>query len=251
MAIAVTNIASATAISGASTTRAYGSAVTAGSTLVAGGFNYDSTPASPTISSSNNGSWTVKKYGQLTADTNLEVWLATKENATAGADTVTWDPPGTADMGGWFICEITGVATASTTDVTPAVSQTNGVTPSVASGTLAQAAEALFAVMGAATANPVVTIAGDGTYTQLVNNGDNATQAGQAQYKIVASTASDTADWTITDGGGGGVGKVSILISIKEATGGGATRGLFRVPPMAGLGGGGSFFRDPLQGARA
>lgn len=33
------------------------------------------------------------------------------------------------------------------------------------------------------------------------------------------------------------------------AAGGGATRGLFRTPPVSGIGIGGSFFRDPLQGA--
>lgn len=222
-AIAVVNCASKTLASGASTTLAYGSNVTAGSVLVAGGFDFNSsaTPASPTITSSNNGTWTVRKYAQLTADANVEGFLATKDNATAGADTVTWDPNGSADMGGLFICEVTG-ATNPSLDVVPATSQqANTDTPSIASGTLAQANEVIFAVMTGATRGGTVTITGDGTYTELVNNGDNGTsQMGQAQYKIVATTTSDQADWTISgDTGGGQFTKVSILISLKEAGG--------------------------------
>lgn len=223
-ALAVVNCATATKLSGASTTQTYPGALTSGSTLVAGGFDYSGgAPASPVISDSVNGAWTVQKYAAMTADGNVEVWLATKENSAAGTPTVTWDPNGTADMGGWFICEVTGAATASV-DVKPAASQQNTLTPSIASGTLAQADEVLFAVMTGASFNTSISLAGDGTYTALVNQPDNTTsQMGHAQYKIVATTTSDQADWTVTDAGGGAFGKVSILISLKQAASGGCT----------------------------
>ncbi|MES2360039.1 MAG: hypothetical protein V4529_16990 [Gemmatimonadota bacterium] len=230
MAIGITNITTATIISGGSTTLAFSGSVTAGSTLVAGGFNFNnSTTGSPAISDSINGTWTVKKYANgfvSTFNQNTELWLATFENTAGGTPTVTWNPNGTsADMGGWFICEVTGAATPTSVDVTPAMNATTGLTPSITSGTLAQAAEVLFAVMTGDTTNGTVTIVGDaaGGYTDLVNQGDNSSsQMGACQYKIVASTSSDTADWTITDVGGIGQGKGSILISIKEAAGGAA-----------------------------
>lgn len=223
-AIGITKINTNTSQTGASTTLSFSGSVAAGSTLVAGGFDYSGgSPGSPAISDTVNGAWAVKKYAQLNADSNVEIWLATFENTTGGTPTVTWDPSGSADMGGWFIAEITGASTPTSVDVIPAKTDAAGVTPSIASGTLAQANEIILAVMAGATNNGTVTIVGDvaGGYTGLVNQGDNATtQMGQAQYKIVASTASDTADWTITDVGGGAFGKVAILISIKEGSGG-------------------------------
>jgi hypothetical protein len=235
MALAITNTRNQTGASGGSTTLAYSGAVSAGSVLVAGGWNYNgsASPASPAISDSVNGSWTVRKYAGLTADANDELWLATFDNSGAGTPTVTWNPNGaSADMGGWFIAQVTGAANPSL-DVTPATSQQTTITPSIASGTLAQADEILFAVMTGFTENGTVTITKDATYTELANQPDNATsQMGEAQYKIVAVTTTDTADWTVTDGSSGsGFGKVSILISLKQAAAGGATsRPVFRSP---------------------
>ncbi len=226
MAIGITKINTNTLQTGASTTLAFSGAVAAGSTLVAGGFDYSGgSPASPSISDSVNGAWTVQRYYHALTDVNIEVWLATKENTAAGTPTVTWDPSGSADMGGWFIAEITGVDAASV-DVVPAANKTVTTTqPFIASGTLAQANEILIAVMTGITEQGVVAIAGDGTYTEIVNQGNNATsQMGQAQYKIVASTSSDTADWTITDApivGQDDRESASILIGIKAAAGGG------------------------------
>lgn len=224
MGIGITKINSAIGLAGASTTLAFSGAVAAGSTLVAGGFDYSGgSPASPAISDTVNGAWSVKKYAVLTADALVEVWLATFENTATGTPTVTWDPGGSADMGGWFIAEITSASTPTSVDVIPAASQQATSTPSIASGTLAQANEILIALMSGQTKGGTVTIAGDGTYTELVNQGDNTgSQMGQAQYKIVATTTSDQADWTLTDSGGGADNKISILISIKEAAAGGA-----------------------------
>lgn len=224
----ITKINTATIITGDSTTLAYSGAVAAGSTLVAGGFDFNSTGpvTAPAVSDTVNGAWTVKKYAFQSGTNGIECWLATFENTAAGTPTVTWNPAAaSADMGGWFIAEITSATTPTSVDVVPAVNQTTGLTPSITSGTLAQANEILIAVMTGDTNTGTVTIAGDaaGGWTDLVNQPDNSSsQMGAAQYKIVASTSSDTADWTITDSGGTGKDKISILISIKAAAGGAA-----------------------------
>lgn len=221
-AISITKINTNTLQTGASTTLAYSGAVAAGSTLIGGGFDYSGgAPASPAISDTVNGAWTVKRYATLTADGNVEIWAATFENTAAGTPTVTWDPGGSADMGGWFIAEITGATTPTSVDVVPAASQqANTNTPSIASGTLSQANEIIIAITSGQTNDSAPAITGDGTYTQLVNQPDNLTsQMGQAQYKITSSTTTDTADWSVADTAINNRNKVSILLSVKEGGG--------------------------------
>jgi hypothetical protein len=223
MAIAVTNLRSVTAVGGAaSTTLAYLSAVTAGSTLFGGGANFNGSHASPAISDGVNGSWAVQSYATVPVSASIETWLATFENTGAGTPTVTNNPAGaSADVGIFFIGEATGSSTPTSVDKS-GLSHADGgsKTPFVASGVLAQANELLLAVTsGTWGGTPAVTsITADPTYTTIVSNPDQSTQLGHAQYKIVATTTSDQADWTIVpatapDPGDG----VAIMMSIKAA----------------------------------
>lgn len=226
MALAVVNTNSATnigsSVSQASTTLAFPGAVTAGSTLVAMGFSYNDTGVAitaPAVSDGTNGAWTVRFIqNSISIDLNISAFIAYFQNSAGGVTpTVTWDPSGSAFMGGFWIGEVTGAAAASV-DVTPAISvQTATTAFSIASGTLAQANEIIFAVMSSDFPN-ARTITPDATYTQAVEFEDNAaSQAGNAQYKIVASTTSDTADWTISGAAANGI---SGLVSFKDSGGG-------------------------------
>lgn len=251
MALGVTKVNSATNIGSgvaqASTTLTYSGAVAAGSTLAAGGFYYNDTGSSttPAVSDSVNGAWTVQSYHSLAVDTNIQVWLAAFPNTASGTPVVTFDPSGSAFIGGFFICEVTGAAVASVDISGISNAQTSTTTPLIASGTLGQADEVIFAAFSS-NYGATDTITKDATYTELVNFGDNAvSQAGEAQYKIVATTTSDQADWTLSPTNGN---TIAVLLSIKQS-GGAAARGLFLTPPLSGVGIGGSFFRNPLQGA--
>lgn len=248
--MAVTNTRAATAISGsASTTLAYLSAVTAGSTLVAGGADFNTAHASPAYSDSVNGAWTTRAYDHLASASDVEVSLAAFENTGAGTPTVTFNPAGgSADIGAWFIAEVTGATTPTSVDkaLTSAPAASNA--PGIASGTLAQADEVIVAMMtGDHGGTPTLTLSGDGTYTALVSNNDQSVQMGQAQYKIVAVTTTDTADWSLTPTAAPNPGNpVMALISIKVAGGGGGSVPLFVNSALSGLGSGGPFFPDGL-----
>src|SRR5581483_767775 len=226
----VSNLRTATAISGASsTTLTYSGAVTAGSTLVMGSANYNTSHGTPAVSDSVNGSWspgtTTGSYGAGAGDANIEDYLYSFPNTSSGTPVVTNNPAGSStDVGTWFIAEVLGALSSSRDIVNKNGELTANNTPSIASGTLAQADEVIFAMMtGSFGGTPSVTaLSGDGTYTEIVNNKDQSVQMGQAQYKIVSSTASDTADWSVTPATSPNPGdSQSVLISIKVSAGGG------------------------------
>lgn len=185
--MAVTNVRFV--LNPAGTTLAFLSAVTPGSTLVVGGGNYG---AAPTISDSVNGAYSAGASRSYAPDTASKVTLAYFYNTAAGTPTVTFNTTG---IGYFFICEVTN-AIASPLDVSVNADGASGTAHSLASGTLAQADEVIFAIAGGYVGGTIA-ITADPTYTELVMQDDNNTNVGgQAQYKIVSSTASDTADWT-------------------------------------------------------
>lgn len=82
--------------------------------------------------------------------------------------------------------------------------------------------------------------AGTGYTLQVSDNGHSEMFATESQIQ----TSSSASTVGLFSPGGFSV-VIVTAASFKAATGGGS-RGLFRTPPMSGLGGGGSFFRDPL-----
>ncbi len=224
MALAVVNTKSTNSIGGsslASTTLTYNGSVTTGSTLVALGFFYNDTGSlvAPAVSDTVNGAWTTPGYAHASGgfDNNIAIFIAIFPNTVSGTPTVTLDPSGNAFIGGFWIGEVTGAA-ASSLDVTSAANEQTTSTPFVATGILAQADEVIFAVMSTDFANSN-TITPDATYTEAVEQESNAgSQAGSGLYKIVATTASDQADWTSVSAD-----YLSKLITLKSAAAGGDT----------------------------
>jgi hypothetical protein len=212
---------------------AYSGAVTAGSTLVFAAWWYNDTGSvtSPTVSDTVNGAWTVQSYLSFSAaDANIQVAVGTFENTGAGTPTVTFNPDGNAYVGGFAIGEVTDAATSSIDKSNVTGQNASSQAPSIASGALAQADEAIFAAFSS-NFSGTQTINKDATYTEWAEEESNATQAGASQYKVVASTSSDTADWTF---GGGTGGWVAALMSIKKTAG--AATGSIRKSRMATLG---------------
>ena len=220
MALAVAQILASSRSSGTSLTRTYAGAVSAGSLLVAHSAVFNgSSSVEPTVSDTVNGTWTgttTTGYA-IAGDAGSQLWLWSFANSAAGTPQVTMDPPGTNSDNDLTLFEITGAATTSPRDV----SVTNtGISSaaSVATGTLAQAAEILISSFSHV--NPTQTLTPDTAdgFTQADENESNSTgQCFNVQYKIVASTASVTVDGTI----GASVGWFTGVVSFKEAAAGG------------------------------
>jgi len=156
------------------------------------------TPETWTVTGSLNGAYTPAISEATPATAAACIGIFYKENSTAGSETVTIDPDGaTADVNFTF-SEVSGGQTSGALDNT--ATNVDGTalsnTPNVATGALDQADEIIFALMTYEGTD--TTIAPDGTYIEIGEDENNSTgQAYNSQYKIVASTSSDTADWTL------------------------------------------------------
>jgi hypothetical protein len=118
-------------------------------------------------------------------------------NVAGAATTITWTEldPGSMDLEA-DILEFAGAVTSSALDQAPTATSGTSAAPAIASGTLSQADEVIVAI--ASHTGSDTTWAPDGTYTQISENEDNDTgQTYSSQFKIVATVASDTADWTL------------------------------------------------------
>lgn len=144
-----------------------------------------------------------------------------KENHPGGTVKVTVDPNGTSSDIDFTVSVVhsTNGAFSASLDKALAEQDVTTGTPNIATGTLVQADEIIFAIITHQEAN--TTFTPDGTYTQIGENENNATgQCYNAQRKIVATTTSDVADWTL----GASRDSQMCLASFKEPAGGAAMR---------------------------
>jgi hypothetical protein len=205
---------------GVGTTTVSVPSVAAGSALVfIGGAFYNGTFLSLGVTDDKSGSWqTANDYNGGSAGSLIHIKYAL--NVTGGTTVITLDLNG--DSGGTHtiegdVLELAGVATSSALDaVVNANPVGNSSAATAVSGTLAQNDEIIFAIMSHLGAD--TTLAGDGTYTAISENEDNdAGTAYNSQYKIVATSATDTADWSL----GASRDWFTALASFKAAAGGG------------------------------
>jgi hypothetical protein len=172
-----------------------------GTTVVTGGGTW-ATPPSPGT-------------GEAGTTADGKVFIRYCAAATGGSTTVTFNPNGAACDIDLTLSEYAGGA-ASPADVSPSAATGSSAAAAIASGTLAQADELIVAI--ASHTNFDTTWTADGTYTQIGENESNiGGQTYHAQDKIVTTTTSDTADWTL----GGSRDWFAALATFKADTGGG------------------------------
>lgn len=221
--------------SGASTNvLAYGSNLGANSLLVCS-IVWPSAIAFTSIVNSNGVSWVPVGTEQTNSAGSFpfkqRVYYAL--NVSAGANTVTSTIASAPAFHELYICEYSGIATASPLDATNEGVQNTSYSLSATAGA---ANELLWGFAQGATTTSVLT-APSGWNTRSSFDGlvvDNVSASGSNAMTMGAGTNGDVA---------------LVLAIFKLPAAGG--RGLFRTPPVSGIGVGGSFFRDPLQGIQA
>lgn len=169
--------------------------VTAGNLLVVPVAYFHGGGRTITVTSSPTNTWSQHVSINGDANSHIAIWYA--QNVASGDTTLTFtwsagsgDGQLEGDILEWSSAATTGAADATVTN------SSTGNSPSVTSGTLAQEDEVILAIVSH-TGNDVA-ITPDGTYTQISENEDNNLgQTYNSQYKIVASTTSDTADWSL------------------------------------------------------
>ena len=226
MALAVPQILASSRNSATSLTRTFGSAVGAGSLLVAHGAVFNSGGSGePTVSDTVNGTWTgYSTTGYFTSgDADSEIYLWSFPNSAAGTPAVTMNPPGTSSDNDLTLFEITGAATSSPRDVSVTNTGvfTTSATTSVVTGTLAQAAEIIISSFSHTGGDVTLTEDTGDSFTLADENQLNSTgQTFNVQYKIVAATTSLTVNGTIGSNAGENKTWFTGVASFKEAAGG-------------------------------
>jgi hypothetical protein len=191
---------------------------------------FSTTVAELTLADGGTHTYTVAN--SASGDASSHVIIRYAENTTAGARTLTWTETGAGNTDlEADVIEFAGAETSGALDVAPAAATGTSATPAIASGTLAQADEVIVA-MGSHTGADA-TWSFDGTYTGVSQNDDNdAGQTYATEYKIVASTSSDTADFGLSASrdwfctlasfkasGGGGGGSSAVVIRLLASMG--------------------------------
>lgn len=155
---------------------------------------WNSSGSTATVSDGTAGTYT--QAVTLNSGANETIFIHYFENHPGGTVTVTVNPVGSGADIDFVIVEVSGAATSGALDNTNTATGTTS-TPAIASGALDQADEIIFAIL--THTSPTQAITPDATYTQAGENENNSSgQCFNAQYKIVASSASDTADWSTT-----------------------------------------------------
>lgn len=168
-----------------------GQAVDAGDLIVVGVGIFNVTAGAPTVTDDASQTYTEAIRNDPGGP---EVGIFYVANHPGGTIKVTVNPAGASADIDFTVSEISGAATSGALDKT-ATNAGTGTTPNVSTGVLAQANEIIFAIMTHEGSSQALTP--DGTYTQVGENENNASgQCYNHQYKIVADTASDQADWT-------------------------------------------------------
>jgi hypothetical protein len=177
---------------------AYASNVTAGSLLECRFMWDDSGNQTPTVASSNNGSWTViTKFGGGTA---TAVAIAYKENAAAGADTVTISGITGGDLG-LSIAEVSGIASSGSLHAGPINTAGSSATTTPTSGNLVTTQPCyLLALLGDDTTAQGSCLAGSG-FTLLDNelshfhSSERQTGAAAGTYTPSFTLGTATGNW--------------------------------------------------------
>jgi hypothetical protein len=141
--------------------------------------------------------------------------------ASSATFTVTMDLTATSAHLHLVCLEFSGVETSAALDKTAVGTTTGGSPTSGNSGTLAQADELVLVVGCFATGDPTTAIAAEAGYTQVAEEPDDgASQAGEADYKIVAATTAEECTWTVANPSNV---TNACLATFKQAAAGGAT----------------------------
>lgn len=166
------------------------------------------------------------------------LYLVAPANATTGI-IVTW--AGTVDE--FVIGATSWTGVDQTTPLGTAVKNTSTGGTSTSSVTVSNASgDAVHDTLSSdADAAPEVT-ANQTQRWRAIAAASTSEGAGQS---ATGAGSNITMTWTNIHGGNTSNVLAHIGVAIKQVSAGG-TRGLFRTPSMSGLGGGGSFFRDPL-----
>ena len=216
-----------------SLTQTTGQAVDAGDLLVVCTSISNATGGAITVTDDATQTYTLAISSSATDAAGGRVRVHYFPNSVAATVKVTVNPPGASADIDFTLSEVSGAATASPLDAQVRSAGTSNA-PNVVSGTLAQANEIIFAVMTHDGATAALTP--DATYTQIGENENNSTgQCYNAQYKIVAATTSDTADWSKATS----VNWETVLASFKEAAAG-------ETPERTKLGVGTKLYRPSL-----
>jgi hypothetical protein len=191
---------------------------------------FSTTVAELTLADGGTHTYTVAN--SASGDASSHVIIRYAMNTTAGARTLTWTETGagSCDLEA-DVMEFSGAETTGALDVVPAAATGTSAAPAIASGTLAQADE-LIVAMGSHTGADA-TWSFDGTYTGVSQNDDNDLgQTYATEYKIVASTSSDTADFGLSASRDW----FCTLASFKAAGGGGGATNAVVIRLLASMG---------------
>jgi hypothetical protein len=193
---------------------AFSSNVAAGSLLVCSYHMYAGNLAASACSDNINGAWTKEETGNG-GDGSLQLIVFYKVNSGAGACTVSFDAGATGAVTSVTINEVSGVATSTPVDVSPAMATGTGTAVAI-NYDPAQSGDYVYAAM-TSMAGDAQTIAPDADFTQLEEYEDGATYMHMnTQYRVYGSDAADTANWTI----GSSLGWIASVVAFKAAAGG-------------------------------
>lgn len=168
---------------------------------------------------SGGGTWVAGTIASGDANSHAQVWYAPNVSGGVTSLTVTITNVGDDFNTEGDVQEWSGMATATPKDIDVGNTGTSAA-PLVVSGTLAQANEVLVGIALHTGADATWAVDTGGGYTQISENEDNDTgQTYSSQYKVVAVTTSDQADWTL----GASRTWTARLVSFKEAAAGGTT----------------------------
>jgi hypothetical protein len=206
------------------TTLAYGSNVTAGNLLCNAQSQFQAgaaTITTPTDTLAHTYAGMVAEQSLVAGTIKLRSFYV--ENASGGADTVTFDMSGasTGDIT-VVVAEFSGALTAAALDQTSSATDSSGSSTAVNSGATAAIAQADEMVWGAmlhdSGSNLTITQGGGASLVQE-NEGGAANMPIATSYLIVAAIATYSATWTISSGAQW----AAHVATFKAAGGGGGT----------------------------
>lgn len=183
--------------------------------------------------------------GDINTSSNfhMRVSIYSLPNVASGAHTATVVWPATIPTNTlYFFVEVSGAATASVVDGTGASGSGVGTAAATGAASSTNGDDFWIAATTSLAANPATFTAGAGWTIPTGGTETNsaANLCGGMEYIANPGATSENGQFTLKTGDW-----VASVIAYKAAAGGG-TRGLFMTPSLSGLGGGGSFFRDPL-----
>ncbi len=150
-----------------------------------------------TLSDSQSNTYTQAAARVVSGDMSIEYWYTIA--SSAGALTVTANPPGGTSSCSMAIHEFSGVTTSTPIDVQDSNTGTsNAVSGGPVTTTVADTVLVAGMVSGAWGGAPGEVITPDGDYTQMQEYEDGDLYIPiNTQYRIVSSTLTDTANWSL------------------------------------------------------